>query len=317
MSFRTGLFLSMAVALAGCQRADKPAGTPELPAATVQTAPVVAQRVPDFHEIVGTVRPKLSANVSAKVMATIRKITVQPGDIVKAGDLLVELDDRDLRAEFDRAKSDYDRFQSLLEKAIIARAEFDAVQSRFRVAEASLSYAKLLAPFDGVIAQKLCDVGDLATPGRTLFTIEQPGNFRLEANVPERFAGSLQLGQELDVVIEALNGRCRGPVSEIIPAADPVSRSFLIKIDLKGDKPLKSGLFGRALLPIGERDSLQIPASAVRERGQLTFVHVVTAGRAQMRLIRTGKPGEVLSGLQPGEQVVVAGDVMDGQRVQP
>ena len=302
--------------LTGCHRADRQPVT-ELPAATVQTAPVTLARVPDFQEIAGTVRPKLSANVAAKVTGAILKVHALPGAMVKAGDVLAEIDDRELRAEFDRAKSDFERFQALLEKSVATRAEFDAMQSRFRVAEASLSYAKLNAPFDGIVAQKLCDVGDLATPGKPLFILEQVGNFRLEANVPERFAGALKLGQEMDVVIEALNGRCRGPISEIIPAADPASRSFLIKIDLKGDKPLKSGLFGRTLLPVGEREAIQVPAAAVHERGQLTFVYVVADGRAQMRLIRPGKPGEVLSGLQAGEQVVVAGNVADGQRVQP
>jgi len=309
--------LASVLLLAGCHRAEQPKTPADLPPVTVQTAAVTVTNVPDLHEIVGTVRPALSASVAAKVTAVMLKVHAQPGAAVKAGDVLAELDDRELRAEYDRAKADYERFKELLAKQVAPQADFDAAQSRYRVAEANLSHAKLLAPFDGIVAQKLADVGDLATPGKPLFVLEQVGRFRLEANVPERFAGNLKLGQELDVVIEALNGRCRGPISEIIPAADPASRSFLIKIALPADAPLKSGLFGRALLPVGVRAAVLVPAAAIHERGQLTFVYVVANGRAQMRLIRTGKPGEVLSGLEAGEQVVVAGTVADGQRVQP
>lgn len=312
--------LLLALALTGCGRATT-APITELSPANVQTAAVALQKVPDLHEVVGTVRPTVTANVSSKVMATIEKIHIKPGDAVTNGQALAELDDRDLRAEFDRAKADHERFQVLVEKGVATRAEFDATQSRFKIAAANLSYANLNAPFPGLVAQKLCDVGDLATPGKMLFVIEQPTQFRLEANVPERFAGNLALGQTLAVAIDALGARCAGPIDEIIPAADPASRSFLIKINLKGDKPLKSGLFGRALLPVGERSALVVPKNAVHERGQLTFVFVVTGGRAQMRLIRTGKETsdgiEVLSGLQAGEAVVVSGEVADGQRVQP
>jgi RND family efflux transporter MFP subunit len=308
------------VALASCGRGHKPPATPDLPAASVKTTVVAAQKLPDLHEVVGTVRPTLSANVSPKVMATIQKIHVKPGDAVTNGQSLAELDDRDLRAEYDRAKADFERFSALVEKGVATRAEFDATQSRFKIAEANLSYAKLNAPFAGIVAQKLCDVGDLATPGKMLFVIEQPTQFRLEANAPERFAGNLAIGQTVAVVIDALGGHCTGPIDEIIPAADPASRSFLIKINLKGDKPLKSGLFGRASLPVGERTTLVVPKTAVRERGQLTFVFVVTGGRAQMRLIRTGKDTtdgiEVLSGVAAGEAVVVEGEVADGQRIQ-
>lgn len=308
------------VLLAGCHRTPERAAAPERPPVNVQRVELKLQRVPDIHEAVGTVRPTVSANVSAKVMATIEKIHVRPGDKVVAGQRLVELDDRDLRAEYDRAKADFDRFKTLLDRAVATRAEFDAMQSRFRIAEASLSYAILSAPFDGLVAQKLCDVGDLATPGRTLFVVEQPGHFRLEASVPERYAGALVLGKNVEVAIDALGCRCSGPIGEIIPAADPASRSFLIKINLKDGGPLKSGLFGRALLPVGEREVLFAPKSAIHERGQLTFVYVAADGRARMRLLRTGKTDtdkvEVLSGLEPGESVLV-GEVADGQRVQP
>lgn len=289
------------------------------PAARVETVPVQLQQLPDTYEAVGTVRAKTSATVAAKVMAAVRAVAVRAGDPVTAGQVLAELDDRDLRAEFDRAQADFNRFKTLLDKEAATRAEFEAVQARYRVAEAALSYATLTAPLAGVVTAKLCEPGDMAAPGRPLFVIEPTDAYRLEAQVPDRLAGAVAVGQSWPVTVDATGETCAGTVAEIIPAADPASRSVTVKIDLACRQPLKSGLFGRAAVPVGQRAALLVPARAVRERGQLTYVFVAQNGRAQMRLIKTGKNHgdrvEVLAGLQPGEQVIVAGDVADGQPV--
>jgi RND family efflux transporter MFP subunit len=287
------------------------------PAAKVDTIEVQLTRTPDLAEVVGTVRPKLYAEVSAKIRAAILEIAVKAGEAVGAGQLLAKLDDRDSRAEFDRAKADFDRFKALLAQQAATPAEFEAVQSRFRVAEAALSYAQIAAPFDGVVVRKLVDVGDQASAGKPLFIVEQPFDYRLEANVPERF--SVGVGAKLHVVIDATGEKCEGTVGEVVPAADPVSRSFLVKINLQCRQALKTGMFGRAQLILGERFAMFVPKSTVHERGQLTYVFVVAAGRAQMRLVKTGKSYldaiEILSGLQTGERVVVSGEVSDGQPV--
>jgi len=313
------MFVTLAaLVVAGCSHKRESAENAG-PAARVQTLEVKLQRTPDVNEVVGTVRAKLTATVSAKVMATIQQIPVRTGDFVGAGQELAKLDDRDLRAEFERRKADYDRYKTLLEKQAVTPAEFDAVQSRYRVAEANLSHASIAAPFDGVVGQKLCDVGDLASPGKTLFVVEQPTDFRLEAQVPERFANAIGVGKSVYVVIDATQERCDGTIREIDPVGDSTSRSFLVKIDLQCKQPLKSGMFGRAELIIGERFGMFVPKSAVHERGQLTYVFAVQGGRAQMRLVKTGKSYldavEILSGLQQGERVIVAGEVADGQPV--
>ena len=319
------LLMLTAVALTGfglgCGHESPPAEKTG-PAIAVETLKIDLQRTPDIQEVVGTVRPKLSAAVSAKVMAAIQEIPVKAGDTVAAGQLLAKLDDRDQRAEFDRASADFERYTTLLEKQAVTRAEFDAVQSRYRVAEAALSYVSITAPFAGIVAEKNVDVGDLTTPGRALFSIEQPGEFRLEAQVPERFSGWLATGKSVHVLIDATGEKCVGVISEIVPAADPATRSILAKIDLQCREPLKSGMFGRAQLLTGERPALFVPKSAVHERGQLTYVFVASEGRAQMRLVKTGKEYldavEVVSGLQPGESVIVRadGELTDGQKIE-
>ena len=312
---------AMSLLQASCGRHE--AAGPGGPAVKVQTMEVQLQRAPEVYESVGTVRAKLTATVSAKVMATIREIPVKAGDPVRAGDELAKLDDRDLRAEYERARADYERFKNLLEKEAATRAEFDAVQSRYRVAEANLSYASIVAPFDGVVGQKLCDVGDLTSPGKALFLVEQPAVFRLEAQVPERFAGVVGVGKSVHVIIDATGEKCDGLVAEVNPVADPASRSFLAKIDLDCRQPLKSGMFGRAQWIVGERAGMFLPKAAVHERGQLTYVLVAGEGRAQMRLVKPGQEYldlvEILSGLQPGDRVILSaeGELNDGQKISP
>lgn len=304
----------------GCGRHETAA--PAGPAVKVRTLEVQLQRAPDIYEAVGSVRAKLTATVSSRVMATIQQISVKAGDSVHAGDELAKLDDRDIRAEYERAKADYERFKNLLEKEAATRAEFDAVQSRYRTAEATLSYANITAPFDGVVGQKLCDVGDLASPGKALFVIEQPTDFRLETQVPERFGGVIDVGKSVHVLIDATGEKCVGTVGEVDPAGDPASHTFVVKIDLQCQQALKSGQFGRAQLLVGERTGTFVPRAAVHERGQLTYVLVVADSTARMRLVKTGQEYldlvEALSGLQPGDRVIVSADaeVVDGQRVE-
>ncbi|MCX7827355.1 MAG: efflux RND transporter periplasmic adaptor subunit [Verrucomicrobiae bacterium] len=295
--------------------------TPAGPAVKVQTLVLQPQRVPEIYEAVGTIRPKLEATVEAKITAVIRAVKVNPGDKVRAGDVLATLDDRDLRAEFEKAKADFERYDALFKKGVASRAEYDAHETKYRLASASLSYATITAPFDGVVVKKSCDVGDLARPGQPLFALEDSQRLRIEADVPERFAPQVNIGTKIEVRVDAYQGKCDAQVGEIVPSADPTSRSFRIKADLHPKKPIKSGMFGRARLTVGERTGLFAPSSAVRERGQLTFIFVAADGRAQMRLVKTGKAFddqvELLSGVEPGEKLIVnaQGELVDGQPV--
>jgi RND family efflux transporter MFP subunit len=287
----------------------------------VETIEAQRTRTPHIVEVVGTIRARVSATVAARVAGTVTEIAVQAGDFVAAGQLLAQLDDRELRAEFERAQADWKRFRALLDRDAVTRAEFDTVESRYRVAAAQLSHARIVAPFDGLVTGKEVNVGDLATPGQPLFRMEQPTAYRLEVAVPERDAAAVAVGKTLYCVVEASGEKCEGVVDEVEPAADPLTRTVLAKIALRCRQPVRSGLFGRAQLVVGERFALFVPRDAVHARGQLTYVYVVEDGRARQRLVRTGKEYlgaiELLAGVEAGERVIVAGRVTDGQAVRP
>lgn len=141
-----------------------------------------------IEEVVGTVRPKLRSDIEAKVSGRIEQMRAVPGQLVKRGELLVQLDAREIQAKLDQAtasrdqaESDLVRYTKLIAQHAITQQEFEASQSRARIARASvteaetmLGYTKITAPFNGVITSKLSDVGDLAAPGRPLLKMEDP-----------------------------------------------------------------------------------------------------------------------------------------------
>jgi RND family efflux transporter MFP subunit len=229
------------------------------------------------------------------------------------------------------ADSTFRRYQQLYDKKSVSPQEFDEVKGRCASAGAhlemaravveqanaalaqartSLGYTIIHAPFAGIITEKRADVGTMAAPGVPLFTVEDVRRYRLEATVDERDMAFLHIGQPASVVLDAFGeAELHGNVAQIIPAADPASRTFVVKIDLPTDARLRSGLFGRARISRGERSALVIPQTAIVQRGQLQGVYIVDASRAArlayITLGRTiGQQVEVLSGMAPGDRLI-------------
>lgn len=329
------LLAGLTVGGGGCGHQSERAEPPALPAASVRAQVIEAKKRIATEEVVGTVRAKLRSVIEAKVSGRIEQMLVVPGQSVKAGELLAVIDAREVQARFDQAvalrqqaEADLKRLTALLEQKILSPAEFDNAQARARVAiagvteaETMLSYTKVTAPFAGVITRKHADVGDLASPGKPLLDLEDSRVLRLEADVPEAVVGKLALGDKLPVRIAALGTEGEGVISEIAPAADPGSRTFLVKLDLPAQPGLRAGQFGRVAMPVGETTALRVPVAAVIQRGQMEMVFVVRANQAQLRLVKTGKrigdEVELVSGVEAGEQIAVGNvaGLMDGQPV--
>jgi RND family efflux transporter MFP subunit len=262
-------------------------------------------------------------------------------------------------AQRDLAAATLARYQRLLDRKAVAPQEYDQVAARHKAAVAEVEravaegqalqakrqqiqarieaaraevastqvmqgYARIAAPIGGVVTVKHAEVGSLAAPGVPLLTLEDSRRYWLEVSVPESQAIHIRRGQSLAIQIEAAGISASAPVSEVLPAADPATRTTLVRLDLPASARLRSGLFGRARVPVGRRQAIQVAREAVIERGQLQGVYVVGQDSiARFRLIRTGaiRQGtvEVLSGLAGGEHVVLTGTerVSDGARVEP
>ena len=235
----------------------------------------------------------------------------------------------EVRAKLEVASAESERAEKFLQatkarqKQVLARIE----QAKADVANArvNVGYAKLTSPINGIVVSKQSDVGNLATPGAPLLTIENTSRYQLEVAVEESRLGTIHLHDQAQLQIEAIgNSELTGLVEEIVPTADANSRSYIVKVGVPSvaGAQLRSGVYGKARFISGQRQALAIPKTAISQRGQLTGVFVVDqSGLARLRLIKTGKAFgdnvEILSGLNAGEQIVIEGPatIQDGSRV--
>lgn len=197
-----------------------------------------------------------------------------------------------------------------------AQAAVNRVSSGVGEAKIYHGYTRVKAPAAGLVTAKKAETGSMAVPGMPLLIIEDTSSYRIEVNADEKLSGKIRPGMEVKLAIDALPQEIAGVVTDVVQAIDPASRSFLVKITLKhGGSPERqvySGLYARVRIPIGRRQVLSVPKTAVVEKGQLTGVYIVSPeGILTYRLVRTGGSSgdtiEILSGINPGDSVVVAG----------
>ena len=317
---------------------DSSAVVPSAENATVVA--VQAETRPLIEQAAGTLRAKVETVISPIITATISSVAVWAGDEVKAGDVLVTLDARELQARVDQARQavvaararlaqsekDLARVRRIMkaDPGAVSRAELDRMQTALSTsraelvrlqrqkdeAQTALSYSKLTAPIAGRIDERLADPGDTARPGQPLLHMYDPDTLRLEANVRESVASKLSKGQALTAEIDALQKQVPVEVDEIVPSADPGSRSFLVKVSLVDGRGLYPGMFGRLMIPIGQTAKILIPVEAVTRVGQLDFVIVKTDQGPVRRYVRLGERSpdnrvEVISGLKPGDHIFI------------
>ena len=334
MRLRPPFFVFPLLLLAGCHRADDSAVADYIAPLPVQTAIVASTRTPRTQAVAGTIRPFARATIAAKITGTVATSNLVVGQAVAAGDTLVTLQADELAARAEQAKAalaqaerEYERERTLTSQGASTTDAVLAADDRRRQAraaaqeaEAMLTYTRVAAPFAGVITGELVKPGDLATPGRALFDIEGSDRLRAEVQVPESL-GRPAPGASLTVLLD--DTPLAGRLAELSPAADPVSRTRLAKIDLPPSASARSGQFVRVLWPVADDVTLTVPASAVSVLGQMERVFVLSAGHAQLRLVKTGAHDgdriEIAAGLDAGETVVVAppAALRDGQPVVP
>ncbi|MEO8340037.1 MAG: efflux RND transporter periplasmic adaptor subunit [Nitrospirota bacterium] len=241
------------------------------------------------------------------------------------------------KAQLDLAQVTFNRMQDLLSKRSVTNQEFDESSARLKAAQAGLDmtrakrkqldsklaqieqeirsagiqrgYAEITAPFGGTILTKSVEPGTLAVPGAPLFTIEREGTYRLEASVEESQLHLARVGKAVSVTIDGIDRTFSARIVEIVPSVDSAARTGTVKVDLPQLPELRSGLFGRARFETGMHKVLTVPIAGVVTRGQLQSVYVAENNIAHTRLITLGASAkdqvEVLSGLNPGDRVIV------------
>jgi RND family efflux transporter MFP subunit len=224
------------------------------------------------------------------------------------------------RQEFDIKQSERD-----LAQQGVARAEARLRQARegSRAAAAMSDYTRIVSPISGIITSKQADLGATVFPAQPLMTIEDEGSYLLELAIPESVANRIKTGAAVQVSLDSVGAPFAAQIAELVPTADPGSRTFTAKINLS-HKGLKSGIFGRGIISLGGTvTGMLVAKKAIIERGSLTSVWALDKDNiARMRLVKTGKTVgdrvEILSGLSDGERIVANGaeKVQEGSKVE-
>jgi RND family efflux transporter MFP subunit len=343
LSAGTGLLVAVALLLTGgC--GGREATTPASDAVTVEAELAAAVRieVPSTVDIFGTVEADKTASVSTRIMAMVTAVRAQTGDAVGAGQALLEIDPQAARGQLSQAEGalaqaraglalaerNYQRFEALAESDAASELELDMARMQYEQASGAVAQAeggvaaassvagdsRVVAPFAGRVVRRMVEVGDLATPGRPLMTIESQGTGRLALAIPEGVMAQagLDIGDSLAVTLDSRSdlGAVEAVIVEMSPGADPASHSFQVKAALPLDG-IPSGASGRARVEIGRRTVVAVPQAAVLRKGGLSLVVVRDSeGRAASRVVTLGErlAGdriEVLSGLAGDETLAL------------
>jgi len=301
------------------------------------------QRLTRSIPLTGTLRPVNQTVVRTKVQGELRELTVREGTSVRRGQLLGRLDlteyevrVKEREAQLKSAESQVDQTlrtlentRQLKEKNFVSQSALDASRSAWEVAvgnrdatsaqlalaRKSLADAVLIAPIDGVVAERFAQPGEkLPIDGRVLSIVDL-SKMEIEAPVPAAEIGSVKIGQSVELRIEAVSARQFGRIVRIAPATQAGTRSVPIYIALDNRDPsVRAGLFAQGVLAIDQRDGvLAIPSGAVRDAGARTFVYAIANDKLIERDIKlglrdeTGVDGsrvEVVSGLTAGDRIV-------------
>ncbi len=221
---------------------------------------------------------------------------------------------RQLQAEKSVSPQEMDEVSRRAEAAAArldaVHAQADAARAQASGAVTMLSYTRLRAPFAGVVTARMADPGTMASPGAPLLQVDKAGALQLEATVDESAIGVIHKRMKAQVSIDGASSTdLTGTVAEIVPAADPSSHSFMVKIDLPSSSQLRAGMYATAEFANGVRQAIVIPRSAVVSRGSLNCMYVLDGqGIAQLRYVTLGATEgnivEVLSGISAGEKLV-------------
>lgn len=290
----------------------------------------------------GTISAVKTANLSTRNMGYVDNIYVSVGEKVAQGQLLLSINNVDLQAKqaqvnaqiteataaFTNAEKDYNRFKNLFADNSASQKELDDITAHYNMAKARLeaanqmkneinaqfAYVNIKAPFSGVVTGKFIEKGNMANPGMTLLTIENPEVLEIKTRVPESQIAKITEGMPVTVLVKSLNKSIDAKITEVSASSQQTGGQFLVTAVLN-DKPegLKSGMFATVNFPVesnGIEGAILIPVNAVVNRGQLTGVYTVSESNTSilrwLRLGRTfGNEVEVLSGLQNGESLIV------------
>lgn len=352
---------TLVITMHGCADETQPNELDNSQAIVVKVANLTTGSNLNGLSVTGQVQAAHSTNVATRIMGYITKIYVKTGDRVKAGQLLFTVNSSDIQAKQAQvdamlkqaeaglfvAQKDFDRYTVLhkqnsasakeLEQVNLqfqsAKANVDAAKAMQREIKSQLNYANVVAPFSGIVTQKLAEEGSMANPGMPIITIEQGGSLQITAMVPENEIATLKVGNKATISVEATNQEFESNLIEINPSSQFTGGQYIIKLSIPVNESSKllSGMYANVFIKNSSKSKeikldttsgVMIPASALVYKDELVGVYTVSAqNTAMLRWLRIGKTFgdqvEVLAGLAKNEPYILTteGNLYNGAKL--
>jgi membrane fusion protein (multidrug efflux system) len=296
-------------------------------ATAVIAAIVKTERLVSQINALGTARANEAVEVTSKVSNTVTAVRFSDGQRVQQGQVLVELDSDQARADLAAAEaasaesaSQVKRSRELIDSRVISESQFEQLEATMKANAARVAAARshvddtvIRAPFTGRVGLRRVSVGSLVSPGTTITTLDDLSVIKVDFSVPENFLAGLRDGLKVTATAAAFPSRdFKGTVTGVDSRIDPVTRSITVRAAVPNpDLLLKPGMFLNVTLARDEHEALMVPEAALVPEQSRQFLFVIEDGRAMRREVRIGRrqPGrvEIVAGLKPGEQVIVEG----------
>jgi RND family efflux transporter MFP subunit len=303
------------------------------------TAEVTLRPVASAYSAEAVVEAGRESTLAAQVAGRIMTLTVDSGDAVKAGQLLVSIDDSEARnsiagsqaqvaqaqANLVNAQVQYERAQKLVARKFMSEASLDSAEAQYKAAQAQLAAAKadaaqssttrgfatIVAPFSGLVSDRLAQVGEMASLGRPLLTLFDPATLRVVASVPQESLDAVRRAGRASIELPESGRWVEAATVTVLPAADSRTHVSQVRVELpKEVEGIYPGMFARAHFAVGETKKLMVPERAIVRRSEVAAVYVVQGEKVQLRQVRLGLPmadgsTEVLAGVAAGERIAL------------
>jgi len=298
------------------------------------------REVEQTYSVEGVVEAVRQSTVSAQISGRVKEVNFDVGDTVKKGQVILRIDERETehalagsqaqvmqaQAALTQAKANYERSVQLFEQKYISQSGLDKAKADYEMAQAQAAatqagesqsalargYAAVLAPFGGVVASRLVELGEMVTVGKPLMVGFDPAQMRVIVNVPQYKLADIGAHPKVNIELTSLKRWIPAAAVTVQPSADVRTHSTPVRVTIPANqKGVYPGMFVRAHFVVGKASKLLIPASAVLRRSEVVAVYVVDEkGVARLRQIRLGEEYgenqvEVLVGLNPGENIAV------------
>jgi RND family efflux transporter MFP subunit len=340
--------LILAILLAGCARTEPVKEEAPL----VRTQKMQLNGNGQSSGYPGEVRGRYETQLAFQVSGKISKRNVELGSVVNAGDVLMEIDAKDIQqtvnitsaqmasaeSQLNLAQSNLERYRKLFEQGAVSRAQLDQYENAYEVAAAAvrqtaaqytqganqLGYSALVADSTGVIAAVNAEAGQVVSAGQVVLTLVKDGEREIEISIPENRIEDLRNAQQIRVTFWALpDVTVEGKVREISPVADKITRTYKARISLQNPPAgVNLGMTANvAIASAGSRQAVYIPLAAIYQTGDTPGVWIVANETVSLRPVKVGAFGDgqiqVLEGLQDGDVIVTAGvqKLREGQKV--